>query len=120
MRKPKGQSILEYAVLLSIVLSSLLIMQVFVKRAYQGRLKSEVETLGSSQYSPKHTSTLSETTTNTYSISYTGGETKASDLPQAPGLIPDAKPIDDGVTVSFSSSATSQSKKEAVDSFATE
>jgi len=47
----KGQSILEYAVLLAIVISVLLIMQNMVKRGYQGGLKDSAEKMGE-QYSP--------------------------------------------------------------------
>lgn len=46
----KGQSILEYAVLLAIVISVLLIMQNMVKRGYQGGLKDSSEKMGE-QYS---------------------------------------------------------------------
>lgn len=42
----KGQSILEYSILLAVVIAVLLIMQAFVKRGYQGSLKSSSEKMG--------------------------------------------------------------------------
>jgi hypothetical protein len=46
MFKRKGQSILEYAILLAVVIAVLLIMQAFVKRGYQGSLKSSSDKMG--------------------------------------------------------------------------
>jgi len=42
----KGQSILEYAILLAVVIAVLLIMQAFVKRGYQGSLKASSDKMG--------------------------------------------------------------------------
>ena len=42
----KGQSILEYAILLAVVIAVLLIMQAFVKRGYQGSLKNSANSMG--------------------------------------------------------------------------
>ena len=42
----KGQSILEYAILLAVVIAVLLIMQSFVKRGYQGSLKRSADSMG--------------------------------------------------------------------------
>jgi len=42
----KGQSILEYSILLAVVIAVLLIMQSFVKRGYQGSLKSSADKMG--------------------------------------------------------------------------
>lgn len=46
MFKRRGQSILEYSMLLAVVIAVLLIMQAFVKRGYQGSLKSSSEKMG--------------------------------------------------------------------------
>jgi len=48
MFKPnnKGQSILEYAILLGVILIAILIMQIFIKRGYQGGLKDAAEKMG--------------------------------------------------------------------------
>lgn len=115
----KAQSILEYVILICVILSALLIMQFYLKRSYQGRLKQESDTLGQ-QYSPGHTASLIETVTATYSVSYTGGQTDSSDLSQVPGLVPDAVDVPDGMTVTYAGTDTDTERREAVDSFATE
>ncbi len=63
-----GQSLLEYSVLFAVVLSAILIMQFYIKRGYQGRLKKEADTVGQ-QYSPGHTTSIITTTTNSTSVS---------------------------------------------------
>lgn len=68
----KGQSILEYSILLAVILSAILIMQFYIKRSYQGRLKAEADSVGQ-QYAPRHTTSI--ITTKTDSIS----ETKVED-----------------------------------------
>jgi len=45
-RRNTGQSILEYAILLGVIIAALLIMQVFVKRSYQGGLKESADKMG--------------------------------------------------------------------------
>lgn len=62
----RGQSILEYAILLAVILSAILIMQFYLKRSYQGRLKAEADSVGQ-QYSPGHTTSIIKTTTNSTS-----------------------------------------------------
>ena len=54
LRKMKGQSTLEYAVLVIIVIGALLSIQVYIKRGVQGRLKSAADDIGE-QYSPGNT-----------------------------------------------------------------
>ena len=46
LRRNTGQSILEYAILLAVVIAALLIMQMFVKRSYQGSLKESADKMG--------------------------------------------------------------------------
>jgi len=46
LRRNTGQSILEYAILLGVVIAALLIMQMFVKRSYQGGLKESADKMG--------------------------------------------------------------------------
>lgn len=57
MHNKKGQSILEYAILLGVVIAALLVMQVFVKRGYQGGLKDSAEKMagGAEAYSLDNT-----------------------------------------------------------------
>ncbi len=52
----KGQSILEYTLLLGIVVAGILIMQHFVKRGFQGGLKDSADKMGD-QFSASGTST---------------------------------------------------------------
>jgi hypothetical protein len=54
LRKMKGQSTLEYAVLIIIVIGALLSIQVYIKRGIQGRLRSATDDIGD-QYSPGNT-----------------------------------------------------------------
>ena len=57
---------MEYSILLAVIVSAILIMQFYVKRGYQGRLKKESDTVGQ-QYSPGHTESAITTTTNSTS-----------------------------------------------------
>ena len=60
LRKMKGQSTLEYAVLIIIVIGALLSIQVYIKRGVQGRLKSAADDIGE-QYSPGNTNYTART-----------------------------------------------------------
>jgi uncharacterized protein (UPF0333 family) len=110
-KKGRAQSLLEYTVFLSLILSALLIMQFYIKRSYQGMVKYQADQVGE-QYSPGHTTALTVTKANTSTVSYTGGN-----YSEGPG--PEIL-IADGVTVSYSQSNTTFSKQEAIDSYAAE
>ncbi len=45
-RRQKGQSTLEYAILIIIIIGALLSIQVYIKRGVQGRLKSAADDIG--------------------------------------------------------------------------
>jgi cytoskeletal protein RodZ len=92
-----GQSMLEYVVLLGLLVAALLIMQFYVKRAYQGRLKQEADKVGD-QYAPGYTN--SSITTR---ITSSGTQTTT-----------------DGYVYTTSSSKTTVSKDETVDAFGDE
>lgn len=62
LKKMKGQSTLEYAVLVIIVIGALLSIQVYIKRGVQGRLKSAADDIGD-QYSVGNTNVRKVTTT---------------------------------------------------------
>lgn len=113
MRHCKGQNILEYALLICIVISALLIMQVYVKRSYQGRLKQEADSVGE-QYAPKHTTSQVITNTAINTESYTGGTTDASGLAKKEAV------VSDGMSVTFSEVSSTVERKEKVDSYAAE
>ena len=112
----RGQSILEFAVLVALIISALVVMQVYIKRSYQGRIKRETDSLGQ-QYSPGHTTgrTIIETTSD--SVAYTGGTTDPDDMP---GLITGEVEVDAGTSVTVSRSDTRVSSDERVDSLASE
>lgn len=60
--KKKGQSTLEYAVLIVIIIAALLAMNQYIKRGLQGRLKSATDDIGD-QFSPGNTNYSKVTTT---------------------------------------------------------
>jgi len=60
--KKKGQSTMEYAVLIVIIIAALLAMNQYIKRGLQGRLKSATDDIGD-QFSPGNTNVTKKTTT---------------------------------------------------------
>ena len=93
----RSQSLLEYSILFAVILSAILIMQFYVKRGYQGRLKKEADTVGQ-QYSPGHTTSVIATINKSTSVT---------------------KSIDGIQTTSINAKAES-SKRETVDSYGRE
>lgn len=61
-KRKKGQSTVEYAVLIVLVISALLSIQFYLKRGIQGRLKSATDDIGD-QFSPGNTNLIETTTT---------------------------------------------------------
>lgn len=57
----KGQSLIEYTVVVICMVASLLGMQYYIKRAVQGRLRESADAIGE-QYAPRHTSSAITTT----------------------------------------------------------
>ncbi len=53
----KGQSIFEYAMILAIVVAGLMSMQIYMKRAVEGRLRASMDDVGE-LYSPGKTTSL--------------------------------------------------------------
>ncbi len=45
-RKRKGQSIIEYVILMAVVIAALILMQTFIKRGYSGHLKESSDQMG--------------------------------------------------------------------------
>lgn len=62
LNKRKGQSTLEYAVLIVIIIAALLAMNQYIKRGLQGRLKSSTDDIGD-QFSPGNTNVHKTITT---------------------------------------------------------
>jgi len=53
-RKKKGQSTLEYAILIIIIIGALLSIQIYIKRGIQGQFKKAADDIGD-QFSPGNT-----------------------------------------------------------------
>lgn len=77
----KGQSILEYAILIVVVVGALIGMQWYMKGGYQGRLRSASDDLGE-QYSPTQAqSTVTTTSTSTTNEVTNGGSLASGAMP---------------------------------------
>jgi uncharacterized protein (UPF0333 family) len=74
LNQKRGQSTLEYAVLIVVIIGALLTIQVYIKRGVQGRLKSAADDIGD-QYSDGNTNVVKVTTkvSNTIETSYQSG-----------------------------------------------
>lgn len=60
LNQKRGQSTLEYAVLIVIIIGALLTIQTYIKRGVQGRLKSAADDIGD-QYSEGNTNEVKKT-----------------------------------------------------------
>jgi len=65
-KRQKGQSTLEYAILIIIIIGALLSIQVYIKRGIQGRLKSATDDIGT-QFSPGNTNVVTRMFTSSVS-----------------------------------------------------
>jgi uncharacterized protein (UPF0333 family) len=71
--KRKGQSTLEYGIVIAVIVAALIAMQTYIKRGVQGRLRQATDDIGE-QFSPGHTTgttTLNSTVNATEEV--TGG-----------------------------------------------
>ena len=57
LNRKRGQSTLEYAVLIIVIIGALISIQVYIKRGIQGRLKSSSDDIGD-QFSPGNTNVI--------------------------------------------------------------
>jgi len=57
LNQKRGQSTLEYAVLMIVIIAALISIQTYIKRGIQGRLKSASDDIGD-QYSPGNTNSI--------------------------------------------------------------
>ena len=62
-RKTKGQSTLEYVILVAVVVAALIAMGIYMKRGLQGRLRESTDQV-SEQYSPLSTASNFTTVTD--------------------------------------------------------
>jgi hypothetical protein len=76
-RMKKGQSTLEYAILIIIIIGALLSIQVYIKRGVQGRLKGAADDIGD-QFSVGNTNVVKTMTTRSQSQdTFLSGVTKS-------------------------------------------
>lgn len=80
----KGQSTLEYAILIIIIMAALLSIQVYIKRGVQGRLKSAADDIGD-QFSPGNTNVVmimrtQSQTEDTFELGQTRSELQQDEL----------------------------------------
>ena len=67
LNQRRGQSTLEYAVLIVVIIGALLTIQVYIKRGVQGRLKTAADDIGD-QYSDGNTNAVQSTVRNSSTI----------------------------------------------------
>lgn len=78
LKKMKGQSTMEYAILIIIIIGALISIQVYIKRGVQGRLKSAADDIGD-QFSPGNTNiTITTRTSSRSNETYQGGVTRST------------------------------------------
>ncbi len=63
LNQKRGQSTIEYAILIVIIIGALLTIQVYIKRGIQGRLKSSADDIGD-QYSDGNMNEIKTTSRN--------------------------------------------------------
>ena len=77
-RWKRGQSTLEYAVLIIIIIGALLSIQVYIKRGVQGRLKQATDDIGD-QFSVGNTNVVKiMTTSSSTNETFISGESRSS------------------------------------------
>ena len=74
LNRKKAQSTMEYALVIGVVVAALLAINIYIKRAAEGRLKSSVDQIGE-QFDAHKTSVFRNETTTGYTreTSSTGG-----------------------------------------------
>jgi len=68
MRKRKGQTILEYTVILVVILGVMIAMRDYIKRGFQGRMKTATDDIGD-QYDPRYVNSTINYSTQVNSMS---------------------------------------------------
>jgi uncharacterized protein (UPF0333 family) len=87
LNQKRGQSTLEYAILIIIIIAALLSIQVYIKRGVQGRLKSSADDIGD-QYSDGNTNSIktvvrTSNTEESFGISGTGQSSSSILTPES-------------------------------------
>jgi len=79
LNQKRGQSTLEYAVLIVVIIGALLTIQVYIKRGVQGRLKSAADDIGD-QYSDGNTNEIKTTVRNSKTEEVFNAGTSSSNI----------------------------------------
>ena len=75
----KGQSTLEYAVLIVVIIAALIAIQVYLKRGIQGRMRESADQIGE-QYSPGYTVSNRVTSTYANTFEYNDGASTRTEI----------------------------------------
>jgi len=70
LRKIKGQSTLEYAVIIAVVIAAVLAMQIYARRALMGGIRDDVDNVGK-QFDPGFDGSVTYTRSGSTADSYT-------------------------------------------------
>ena len=77
--KERGQSTLEYVILVGFVVAALIAMGVYMKRGFQGRLRESTDQIGQ-QFSAENTTYNYQTTTNVVQTETVSGGVSSTDI----------------------------------------
>ncbi len=78
LRKIRGQSVLEYAMIIAVVVGALLAIQIYMKRGLQGRLRESSDQIGEQFDAEKTTITRTSKRTGTTVEAVKGGQTTST------------------------------------------
>lgn len=84
--KQKGQSTLEYALVIAVIVAALIAMQTYIKRGFQGKMKASVDDVGEQfsagastyEYNTTSTAESDETTLSGADVTALGGTTTST------------------------------------------
>lgn len=77
----KGQSAMEYAILIAVIVAALVAMQIFVKRGASGKLKASSDQIGA-QYDPMKVTSDFYTSSKSYSEETVEGGVTTVEIPE--------------------------------------
>jgi uncharacterized protein (UPF0333 family) len=77
----RGQSTLEYGIIIAVIVAALITIQVYLKRGIQGKMKSAADDIGE-QFSTVGTVNITTTTNATTYENITGGNLTAGKSPK--------------------------------------
>ena len=94
----RGQSVLEYAILMVIIIAALLTLQTYIKRGIQGRLKSATDDIGSQYTTADGANYYKHVTTNssTKEASIAGVQTTTMNGPSVTNTYEHINTVSDG------------------------